>query len=46
MIEQLYQGQQPSELVCLERPVGDFDGDCIVSMPDLLIFVENWLWEP
>jgi subtilisin family serine protease len=45
MIEQLYQGQQPSGLVCLQEPVGDFNGDCVVSMPDLLIFVENWLWE-
>ncbi len=45
MIARIYQGQQPSDLVCLQEPVGDFNGDCIVSMPDLAIFAENWLWE-
>ncbi len=31
------------ESVCLDRPLYDFDGDCIVNLSDLATFVAKWL---
>lgn len=41
-IDVIYQGQS-IEAVCIDRPQGDYSGDCVVGIEDLVIISKWWL---